>query len=231
MVPTGYINLAYNEDIANAALIRNEIVLAVCDVIDERIYPSDNLMQASLLLPPPECISVLIDESKEIFASSYADYLMCREVDLYLLAITVGVIFKGSKLWLYMGSHEDNDIQMDIFNVLANYMAEVFGLFVGVPNTPQMFTYDASFDWFNLNRMYENNLIDVMTLIANYPSGNDQYPIPPNICLKITEELNLQRFYFPEQMIDYVNQYKDKCQKNNALLEDPLVTVDLSINS
>ena len=152
MIPTGYINYACDENTVNNAIVRGDIVLVINDNIDERIYPSDNVIHASILLPPFESICLLIDDTKDAFAITYSDYLLSRETDLYLLAITAGVFFKGSRIWLYFGAHEDNEVQFEIFKVLAAYMAEGFGIYVGIPGTCQ-FSYDQSFDSFNLCRL------------------------------------------------------------------------------
>lgn len=83
MIPTGYINYACDENTVNNALLRGDVVLVINDNIDERIYPSDNVIHASILLPPFESICLLIDDTKDAFAISYSDYLLSRETDLY----------------------------------------------------------------------------------------------------------------------------------------------------
>ncbi len=222
MIPTGYINYASDENTVNNAIIRGDIVLVINDNIDERIYPSDNIIHASILLPPYESICLLIDDTKDAFASSYMDYLLSRETDLYLLAITAGVFFKGSRIWLYFGSHEDNEIQFEIFKVLAAFMVEGFGLYVGVPGYSQ-FSYDQSFDSFNLCRLYQTGLIDPKTLILNY---SEFEIIPPGTTDRIIRDLNLQWFQFPEERMEFLNKYKNHCKTTGDLLFDPLITVE-----
>lgn len=221
MIPTGYINYAQDENTVNAALMSGDIVLVINDDIDERIFPSDNLMQASILLPPYESICMLIDDSRETFAISYTDYLLSRETDLYLLAILAGVMFKGSRIWLYFGSHEDNELQFEIFKVLSAYIAEGFGIFVGVPGRIQ-FNYDPTFDSFNLCRLYQTGLIDSRTLLMNY---HDDEIVPPGTTDRICRELDLQWFDTPEERVEYINRYKNQCKNYGDLLFDPLVAV------
>jgi hypothetical protein len=223
MIPTGYINYACDENTANNALLRGDVVLVINDNIDERIYPSDNVIHASILLPPFESICLLIDDTKDAFAISYSDYLLSRETDLYLLAITAGVFFKGSRIWLYFGAHEDNEVQFEIFKVLASYIAEGFGLFVGVPGTCQ-FSYDNTFDSFNLCRLYQSGLIDIKTLILNYPD-KETFPYGFSIADRVTRELDLQWFKYPEERLMYLTEYKDQCKQCGDLLFDPLIAV------
>ena len=221
MIPTGYINYACDENTVNNAIIRGDIVLVINDNIDERIYPSDNVIHASILLPPFESICLLIDDTKDAFAITYSDYLLSRETDLYLLAITAGVFFKGSRIWLYFGAHEDNEVQFEIFKVLAAYMTEGFGIYVGIPGTCQ-FSYDQSFDSFNLCRLYQTGLIDIRTLMLNYPD-NESFPF--GTADRICRELNLQWFKYPEERLIYLNKYKEQCKSNGDLLFDPLLVV------
>lgn len=221
MIPTGYINYACDENTVNNAIVRGDIVLVINDNIDERIYPSDNVIHASILLPPFESICLLIDDTKDAFAISYSDYLLSRETDLYLLAITAGVFFKGSRIWLYFGAHEDNEIQFEIFRVLSAYIAEGFGLFVGVPGRIQ-FNYDSSFDSFNLCRLYQTGLIDIRTLMLNYPD-NESFPF--GTADRICRELDLQWFKYPEERLIYLDKYKEQCKSNGDLLFDPLLVV------
>jgi len=221
MIPTGYINYACDENTANNAIVRGDIVLVINDNIDERIYPSDNVIHASILLPPFESICLLIDDTKDAFAITYSDYLLSRETDLYLLAITAGVFFKGSRIWLYFGAHEDNEVQFEIFKVLAAYMTEGFGIYVGIPGTCQ-FSYDQSFDSFNLCRLYQTGLIDIRTLMLNYPD-NESFPF--GTADRICRELELQWFKYPEERLIYLNKYKEQCKSNGDLLFDPLLVV------
>ena len=221
MIPTGYINYACDENTVNNAIVRGDIVLVINDNIDERIYPSDNVIHASILLPPFESICLLIDDTKDAFAITYSDYLLSRETDLYLLAITAGVFFKGSRIWLYFGAHEDNEVQFEIFKVLAAYMAEGFGIYVGIPGTCQ-FSYDQSFDSFNLCRLYQTGLIDIRTLMLNYPD-NESFPF--GTADRICRELDLQWFKYPEERLIYLNKYKEQCKSNGDLLFDPLLVV------
>lgn len=221
MIPTGYINYACDENTVNNAIIRGDIVLVINDNIDERIYPSDNVIHASILLPPFESICLLIDDTKDAFAITYSDYLLSRETDLYLLAVTAGVFFKGSRIWLYFGAHEDNEVQFEIFKVLAAYMIEGFGIYVGIPGTSQ-FSYDQSFDSFNLCRLYQTGLIDIRTLMLNYPD-NDSFPF--GTADRICRELELQWFKYPEDRLIYLNKYKEQCKSNGDLLFDPLFVV------
>ena len=221
MIPTGYINYACDENTVNNAIVRGDIVLVINDNIDERIYPSDNVIHASILLPPFESICLLIDDTKDAFAITYSDYLLSRETDLYLLAITAGVFFKGSRIWLYFGAHEDNEVQFEIFKVLAAYMTEGFGIYVGIPGTCQ-FSYDQSFDSFNLCRLYQTGLIDIRTLMLNYPD-NESFPF--GTADRICRELDLQWFKYPEERLIYLNKYKEQCKSNGDLLFDPLLVV------
>lgn len=221
MIPTGYINYACDENTVNNAIVRGDIVLVINDNIDERIYPSDNVIHASILLPPFESICLLIDDTKDAFAITYSDYLLSRETDLYLLAITAGVFFKGSRIWLYFGAHEDNEVQFEIFKVLAAYMTEGFGIYVGIPGTCQ-FSYDQSFDSFNLCRLYQTGLIDIRTLMLNYPN-NESFPF--GTADRICRELDLQWFKYPEERLIYLNKYKEQCKSNGDLLFDPLLVV------
>lgn len=221
MIPTGYINYACDENTVNNAIVRGDIVLVINDNIDERIYPSDNVIHASILLPPFESICLLIDDTKDAFAITYSDYLLSRETDLYLLAITAGVFFKGSRIWLYFGAHEDNEVQFEIFKVLAAYMTEGFGIYVGIPGTCQ-FSYDQSFDSFNLCRLYQTGLIDIRTLMLNYPD-NESFPF--GTADRIIRELDLQWFKYPEERLIYLNKYKEQCKSNGDLLFDPLLVV------
>ena len=222
MIPIGYINYACDENVVNNAIIRGDIVLVINDMIDERIYPSDNVIHASILLPPFDSICLLIDGTKDAFVISYSDYLLSRETDLYLLAITAGVFFKGSKIWLYFGSHEDNEIQFEIFKVLASYIAEGFGIYIGIPGSNQ-FGYDQSFDSFNLCRLYQAGLIDCNMFLINYPENEI---IPPGTTDRLTKELNLQWFKYPEERIEYLNIFKNECKKAGSLLIDPLIVVE-----
>ena len=221
MIPTGYINYAVDENTANNAIVKGDIVLVINDTIDERIYPSDNVIHASILLPPFESICMLIDGTLEAFAASYYDYLLSRETDLYLLAISAGLFFRGSRIWLYFGSSEDNEIQFEIFKVLASYIAEGFGIFVGIPGMSQ-FGYDQTFDSFNLCRLLQSGLIGADVFVLNYPKDQS---VPLAMTDRLFRELGLQWFQYPEERMKYLDKYKEDCQSNMSILFDPLITV------
>ena len=99
-------------------------------------------------------------------------------------------------------------------------MAEGFGIFVGIPGNNQ-FTYDNSFDSFNLCRMYQAGLIDPKTLLMNYP---EKEMMPFGTSDRICRELDLQWFEYPEDRALYLSIYKDQCKSFGSILMDPLVT-------
>lgn len=142
---------------------------------------SDNILKGSILLPPYEIISLLVDGDMNRFNEFYRQYLLQKDSDEFLCAIFTALM-SGIPIALYIDNEE---LSGCISNALMCYLAAAFGVIVESPNSA--FLYDTRFNALNLEKLFVYDLITWQEFFMRYPENIDFSKI---VIYKLINQIN-----------------------------------------
>lgn len=128
----------------------------------------DNVIKATVLLPPCDAMSALIDNNVELFNNIYMNYLLTNEECVNFQDILILSILRGINLVIYI---QKDELELGFFNSFHYHMLTTRGISIGIAMTNTPFTYvnDVNFDAANSIRLYNQGWIDALEFMQNYP--------------------------------------------------------------
>lgn len=211
-------SITTNPNDINDSIMRGAKVIAVCDNAGDK-YPGT--IPASLLLPPYEAISFILDQDMMHFMESYQRHLSKVEVMTYLLAI-VTAMMSGKEIVVFIEPNEFADSIISGFNM---FMSTTFGIHpnFGVPPMVygQQFWYDSNFDGTILILLYNKGFIPAAEFLARFPIEREILP-PVSLQQLVTDVNPPVRERTSENYYKYFSDYSLSMKRFNKVLTEPL---------
>lgn len=145
-------------------------------------YRIPQAVGGSLLLPPYEAMSALVDGEENIFKSIYMDYLNNNLSVYKFINIILQALIAGTNIIFLIDSE---GINFEI--VLREYFMASFGIIIG--DSGHVFSCDITYTPVILNRLYISDDISKETYLTLYPYEAD---IDPFFVNKLSLEFNMK---------------------------------------
>lgn len=202
---TIYITEDINLCLANLGKCKSIIIADTPD----NWYKIPDRIGGSLLLPPYEAFSAIIDDDDEKFRYIYLDYLNTDISVNKFINIILQALIAGTNILLFI----EPDSPADYSSILKEYFMINFGIRIGDMNTT--FAYDISFIPTILNRLYLEDDFSKELFLKLYPV-NTTFNV--YVLKKLIYEYGLV-FNNDIEAIMYFNKIS-KVLKNNGLVKD-----------
>lgn len=150
---------------------------------------SNIILEGSILLPPYEAMSALLDNNADQFSYIYDMYLFKPEIEEFICAI-IRATMNNIPIGVFI---DGGDFTSIITQVFSSHLSNNFGVMMETPMNG--FMYDNRFDIVNLNRLYMYNLINYEEFLYYYPPNT---PVDSNISYKLAEDIAI---WSPQQEI------------------------------
>ena len=156
-------SIYYIQDFEEAMFYLMENQPAQILSLDESLPPTQGIMAATILLPPPVAMIAESDGRADEFYMMYTSYLASKDVSDFINAI-ICFLFAGGNLIIYIPpAFQDSAF----IPVLFQHIYEIYGIHIGTKTEP--YYYDNNYDYVNFNILYSLNVIDAYTYLGVYP--------------------------------------------------------------
>lgn len=183
-------------------------------------------VKASLLLPPFEAMSELVDGNLPGFRSIYWYHLAQRECDYFICVIYTALI-SGVKIAIYLDNPDD--IGISILSGLAQYIQNSFGICPDAPQFGSIFSVNPNFALNNLDRVYSYDLIDGREYLMRYP--NKGFVVNNLILNKLINDIKPWiKQNNTEEYIKVFSEMKDQMQSCGRYLAIPIQSDPVQLN-
>lgn len=146
---------------------------------------TNDIMTASILLPPYECTALQLDGNLAEFEHLYTQYLNSPDIRRYFSILFVGLL-NGYNFLIYLGNDE---AQLPFFGILLNFLNSYYGIIPATigPNgfIPFQFNYNNPHI---LENLYEFDHITPNFMLTYYPIN---LTIPDYVANKLAVDYGL----------------------------------------
>lgn len=200
----------------------------IVDISEAETNPK--FLKASLLLPPYEAISELINGNVNDFRGYYFQYLASKECDYFLCAIYTAMI-NGSNIALFVNNQDE--IGKQILESLVCYLYNSFGIIPEIPvhpETPQVnpFQFNDKLIPNNLDRIYAYDMIDANLYLMFYP-GNGK--IHTTMLPKLIHDLKPWVMKnTADNYVDVLTNLKNQMHESGRFLSIPILSLPEEFN-
>lgn len=158
------------------------IIIFGNDIEPEVTFPNiDNVLKASILVPPYEAISLLLDNRMEEFESAYGMYLFSHPDAYLFLQLLLKSLLYGRKIYLVLSK---NEAEMKYHYAFCKIMHDSFSLMLQDDNVPFVLSpYGLDI---MTNMLYLNNILTVDEYLSFKPSF---IPNDNNIIIKLHNDI------------------------------------------
>lgn len=186
-----------------------------------------NFIKASLLLPPFEAMSELVDGNLPGFRAIYWNHLAQRECDFFLCVIYTALI-SGVKMAIYLDNPDE--IGISILSAFSQYMQNSFGIIPDAPQYGSVFMVNSQFALNNLNRVYLHNLIDGREYLMRYPGKG--FGVNMVILNKLINDIKPWiKQNSTEEYVKVFAEMKDQLQSCGRYLAVPIYSDPVELNT
>lgn len=168
---------------------------------------TNDIMTASILLPPYECTALQLDGNLSEFESLYIQYLNSPDVRRYFSILFTGLL-SGFKFLMYIGYDE---MQLPFFNILLNYFNSYYGIIIShITSMGEFIPFQHNFNNPHvIEVLYEFDQVTPNFLMTFYPVG---IPIPIPVAYKMAIEFgfaqpNVDPNYYSAMFTDIRNKH------------------------
>ena len=217
MLINGKLAITHDVNIVNNTLCNGGKVLLLSEQPSPNIMQSPNIIPATILLPPYQCVMAELDGEYDIAKTIYTEYLVEKEPDMFICAIITALLDPLTNILIYVG---EDEINMSFVSVLLGYLMNEYG--ITVTSDMNNFLYNMAYDAVILSKLYLYELIDYQFLLTMYP-GPVNLPeyIIPKLIYDINPYISIQT---PEAYYCYFNGLKNRIKdNNNQLLINPII--------
>lgn len=169
---------------------------------DGKLNPQlPNVIQATCLLPPLECLIAESDGNADVYDMTYYAHLNQPFQQQFIGAI-ISYLYKGGSFIVYAPQLKDT---ISIMQLRKNLMI-LYGIGMGIINSPVKFELDYRCIPIWLNMMYEARTISAREYLHEFPKDAI---IAPNILQQLVIDLNMYYTNYQEAF-DILNQCKGR---------------------
>lgn len=217
MVVKGEFFVSSDVNAVNSAILSNNSKILVLSESDCGIYKNhNNVLGATILLPPYESICFLLNGDIANSSNIYYSYLSSKEPDSFLTAV-FAALFKGQNIVLFVGPDEQN---VGIIPILLEYLKNTFGIHITQNGTG----YDDRFDYINLTKLYLNDYISVNDFLLLYPLNMNILEISlQKLMMDVNPFIEVRTV---ESCLNFFNEYKNRIKKADKFLVNPIAQTD-----
>lgn len=206
----GTIYATNNMQILQNALGSSSVIIV--GEADDNFINSINAVKGSVLMPPYQCVSALMDNRIEEYNRLYFQHLSepcCVE----LIAVIIRSLYNGNNIMIYMNPDEYNMY----FAQLSQYLLNTFGIMIGTESNN--FGYNNNYDYALCTLLYQFNLFSPQEVLTLYPQG---VQLTEPIIMKLITDINpfIEGADFSSYSL-YFNNYKEKIKMNNNIFLKP----------
>ena len=144
-------------------------------------YRIPQAIGGSLLLPPYEAMTALIDGNDAEFNMGYMDYLNNNPSVYKFINIILQALIAGTNI-IFLIDSEGINFELS----LREFFMTSFGILIG--DSSHVFSYDITYTPIILNRLYISDDISKETYLTLYPNDMD---IEPFFVSKLSYEFNI----------------------------------------
>ena len=209
----GTIYLTSSKEQAEAALLCRSAKVVVLDENNPFGNLNDVIM-GTILLPPYEAMSAIVDGEDKIAIDIYMDYLNGSTQDMFI-CVLIAALYKGVNILLYVPEDES----FFVYGLLVRFT--IYGIQVGKDDVPFGLMEGAFFDCLRLSSMYVHDIMTSDDFLKSYPNGCLllDFTIP-----KLIEYYNPHlNEYTAESYAKYFNEFKERVKGYKGELQVPFV--------
>lgn len=197
---------------------------------DTGMYPNwPNIMWGSILLPPYEALSKMVDGDNQAFVSIYTHYLFSPECDDYITVIIAGWLLRNKDIVIYL---DDSHSEMGILQTLLNHICTVYGVIIS-ENSPTQIVH-SSYHAYIISKFYMHDIISATDVFMMWPTNvrllNQSefimkllFDIKPAIPCSENKDPGLQYLSY----YDYFSQMLEAAKAHKKVPKSPFVNQEL----
>ena len=214
----GILSMTTDYRIANAAMLNGHKILVLSEepIQGFNLGQNNNIVPATVLLPPYPSVMAELDNDINTAYSQYIGYLNSREPNMFICAI-IAALLKGINIVILVGANES---EMKFIDWFFQYMSNSYG--IHIQTNEFQFWYNKMFNGVILADLYGYDLIGYMEFFIRYPATLD---LPKKVIPKLVMEMNPYVSDTSEiGYLRYFETFKNHIKENNNQpLINPLI--------